>query len=702
MNIRTKIILAIILAVVLSISGVMFMASHEMNKVFMDNFRTNSAAQLARMSVFVDNFFSDMRAGTYVLAQSELVLDVVDELTSYADVSDPNTITKHANMPEKERRLYNELMHIKNAFPAYDRVYAANGNDGFTPAPDTEIGSNYTPSKRMWYVDTLRERKSIVTEAYLSTVGYMTCTVTMPVTRNHEIVGVVAIDISLDSLTNESGKVKIGETGYMLMLDATGQVIGDPKNSGTHIPEAARWLGKKVANLPGDAAAAIQKVRDLKSGFTEITINGIEWFASIDTSADGIELIMLREKNEIFSGAMNVIWGIALVGLIIAMVMLVVAWFVAKSVTQPVAELAIASRAVAEGNYTALPEGENRYTGELQILHHALLHMVKKLIELIGVAEQKIQEAEKALQTSHDALAEAEEAKKQADIARHEGVEQTAQKIATVITELNVAMKHLSTEAAETGRRTEEQQQKMDDTASAITQMSTAVSDVASSTSRTALLADDARGEAQKGKDLVMCVVESMLEIEKKALAMRSSLGDLRNQATDIGQVMNIINDIADQTNLLALNAAIEAARAGDAGRGFAVVADEVRKLAEKTVEATKQVDTTITSIQQGTAQNMQAIEDTASYVSDSTGTAKNAGEALSSIESMVDHTALEVRSIATASEEQSATLEEIHRTTDENSKLTHEVAKTAHSVHEAVKELAAVSKRLSAIVDGL
>ncbi len=702
MSIRTKIILAIVFAVMLSISGVMLMASHEMDKIFINNFKISTNAQLERMSTSVDNFFRDMRTGTQILARSYLVHDVIGELTSYTDRSDPSTQTQHAIMPIKERLLYDELSHVQEAYSAYDCIYVANSKNGFTPAPDVSIGPNFAPTSRIWYTETLEKGKSILTDAYLSKRGYMTCTITVPVIQKNTIVGVVAADVDLNKMTQSLKDVKIGSTGYVLMVDPAGQIIGDAKHSGSDIPESQRWLGKKVAELPPDTAQAIQSVRNIKQGFTEVTIDGTQWFAAINTSIDNIELIMLCEKEDVSSDAMRVIWGIFFVGGIIAVIMLIVAWFIAKSVTQPVVELAAASRAVASGDYKALPESENHYTGEVQILHCALLHMVKKLIELIGIAEQKIQEAENALHTSHEALTEAKEAKKQADTARREGVEQTANKIATVITELDNAMMSLSAKAEETGHSTKEQQEKMDCTALAITQMNTAVSDVARSTSRTAVLADDARSEAQKGKDLVLRVVESMLEIEKKSLAMRNSLSDLHNQASDIGQVMNIINDIADQTNLLALNAAIEAARAGDAGRGFAVVADEVRKLAEKTVEATKQVDATITSIQQSTAQNMQAIEETATYVSNSTGPAQDAGEALSSIESMVDHTALEVRSIATASEEQSATLEEIHNTTNENSRLTHEVAETTRSVHDAVQELAAVSRRLSDIVNSL
>ncbi len=691
-----------IFSAIFSIAGVTFMGSYSMNTFSMETFQEHSKTQSHLMIAFVDVFFDSVQSDVALLANSKQVLNVIDDVTSYADCTDPRMMTQHTSLPEAERLLYDDLESMAKVQPAYDTVFVTNPKNGITLTPDFMLGAHFTPTTRKWYTQAVAERKTVISDAYLSTAGYMVCAVTTPVIRQGSVVGVVGVDINLNKLTEEVGQVRDGKTGYMIMLDSAGQVISDPKNSGADRREEERWLGKKIANLPGDAATAIGTLSALREGFAEVQIDGVEWLAFTATAKSGVKLITLREKNEISATTTELMWEIILVGLGIALAMSLLAWFVAKSIAQPVVELAEAAHSVAEGDLHALADNEKNYAGELKVLHNSLLGMVAKLTELIGTAKEKMQEAEKALQSSRVALAETEEAKKQIEVARSEGVHATANKITSVITELNSSMEHMTAVAAETGVRTEEQQAQMERTTVAITEMARTVAEVASTTARTATLADDARTEAQNGKKLVMDVVTSMLEIEKKALAMRTSLADLRVQATDIGQVMNIINDIADQTNLLALNAAIEAARAGDAGRGFAVVADEVRKLAEKTVEATKQVDVTITTIQQGTEYNMQAIEETANYVSGSTGTAKNAGEALASIESMVDTTAEEVRSIATASEEQSATLDEIQRTTQETTAISHEVAKTAHSVHTSAQGLSEVSHHLANIVNTL
>ncbi len=700
MTIRRRILFGMALAALLTMGAVIITASYKMDTVFVDNFKGNSSAQLDRMSSFTKTFFSNALSVANFLSTESEVVDNLSQLTNYKIVKEAPKLEDYSF---GEKQVFDTLTAVRKMSSAYQMIFAANADGAVTISPYTPLPHGFDTTTRGWFASTMRAGKGIVTEAYMSTTGEMVCTVTSLIRdENGRAAGVVGIDIGLQGITEQIAAATVGKTGYMLLLDHQGQVVGDPKNSGSHVSQSERWLGKKVTDLPNSVRGPMQSLVNMKNGFQALELNGVEMFGSVRTTDNGWTIIMLQEKAELYAGAMGVTIAIAQVGVLVFLLVFGMAWVIARTIATPIATLVQASQAVSQGDLQAIPRDGKAFKGEVGVLHASLLQMVEKLTELIATAQSKVDEAEQALMTSRDALERAEEAKKEGELARRQGILQTAQSIGDILGELTVSAKHLAGEAEETGRLSAEQQMRMGGTAHAIHEMNTVVAEVAHSTSRTAVLADDARHEVRKGRELVHNLVNSMQEIENKAVALQKGLGSLRDHADDIGKIMNIINDIADQTNLLALNAAIEAARAGEAGRGFAVVADEVRKLAEKTMEATKQVDTTIKTIQQSTKENTEAIEITVTFVTNSTSVAGDAGAALQSIEAMVENTASEIRSIATASEEQSATLEEITNSANAVTDISQNVAQSAASSHEAVEELTGVTEKLNGIVRDL
>jgi len=233
-------------------------------------------------------------------------------------------------------------------------------------------------------------------------------------------------------------------------------------------------------------------------------------------------------------------------------------------------------------------------------------------------------------------------------------------------------------------------------------EMNATVMEVAKSASTAAELADKAKAKAQEGERLVDEVVHTVTRINEQAELLKKDMTELGTQAEGIGQIMNVIADIADQTNLLALNAAIEAARAGDAGRGFAVVADEVRKLAEKTMNATNEVGAYIKAVQESAHKNIQGTEATTKAIGASTEMAGKSGAALREIVDMVEKTADQVRGIATASEEQSAASEEISRTTEDINRIAGETAEAMTQSAQAVSDLARLAQELKTIISDM
>ncbi|EHJ48779.1 methyl-accepting chemotaxis sensory transducer with Cache sensor [Solidesulfovibrio carbinoliphilus subsp. oakridgensis] len=243
------------------------------------------------------------------------------------------------------------------------------------------------------------------------------------------------------------------------------------------------------------------------------------------------------------------------------------------------------------------------------------------------------------------------------------------------------------------------QRQRTEETATAMEQMNATVLEVAQNAGLAAGSADEARDRAREGADMVRQVVAAIEEVRGLADTLRRDMGELGERTQGIGRVLEVISDIADQTNLLALNAAIEAARAGDAGRGFAVVADEVRKLAEKTMTATREVGTAIEAVQQGARRGNEETIRAAEAVTRSTALAEEAGQALLAIVGMVDGTADQIRAIATAAEEQSATATQISRATEEVSRVALEIRDGMDASVTAVRGLNEEAEELNELI---
>ncbi|MFA5627780.1 MAG: PAS domain-containing methyl-accepting chemotaxis protein [Thiohalomonadaceae bacterium] len=214
----------------------------------------------------------------------------------------------------------------------------------------------------------------------------------------------------------------------------------------------------------------------------------------------------------------------------------------------------------------------------------------------------------------------------------------------------------------QSGEGIRQQQSETDQVATAITEMSASVQEVARNAQNTADAADKADNEAREGHQVVgntsSAIGRLAGEIEKAAAVIQQ----LEERSNDISSVLEVIRGIADQTNLLALNAAIEAARAGEQGRGFAVVADEVRTLASRTQQSTQEIQTMIENLQAGARSAVEVMQLSRKQADNSVDQARLAASSLNSITSSVGVITDMSAQIAAAVEEQSAVSEEINR----------------------------------------
>ncbi len=337
------------------------------------------------------------------------------------------------------------------------------------------------------------------------------------------------------------------------------------------------------------------------------------------------------------------------------------------------------------GAGSPVPQG-----GGLERVRRILADMHAARQQTAEVAEAEARDLRDAVKNLRAELAEAREHEREmADkLAQSAPV---LDKAHSVCNKLSMDVRHLSQLVADVDKGVEVQRVRLGETGEAMERVAEAAQESSIRVREVSDNAETSRGQAVTGEEEVRGAVASIETIKSTILHLKEAMAGLGEKASNIGQVMSVINEVADQTNLLALNAAIEAARAGEAGRGFAVVADEVRKLAEKTMTSTIEVSNAIKAIQASTDQSMQQVEQAVRNIAQATEFSNNSGESFQEILQLVEHTADEVRAIATASEEQSAASEEITSSIAEVNSI---ASSTAEAMRGAAKGLESLRRR--------
>ncbi len=261
------------------------------------------------------------------------------------------------------------------------------------------------------------------------------------------------------------------------------------------------------------------------------------------------------------------------------------------------------------------------------------------------------------------------------------------------------AAHEISSTAESLAAASQEQSTQADEVANAVEAMSRTIAENAMSASRTAEVGNQNSTMAYESGKVVEQTVDKMRKIAEVVKESAKNIEQLGESSKQIGEIISVIDDIADQTNLLALNAAIEAARAGEQGRGFAVVADEVRKLAERTTDATKQIAQMIKGIQNETEHAVIAMNKGTLEVQSGIDLADKAGESLKQILNSTQEVLDMVNQIASASEEQSATSDEISKNVLAISKVTADSTMRVEEVARTSDELAQLTEQLRDLV---
>jgi methyl-accepting chemotaxis protein len=283
--------------------------------------------------------------------------------------------------------------------------------------------------------------------------------------------------------------------------------------------------------------------------------------------------------------------------------------------------------------------------------------------------------------------------------AMQTNLRQTIQHIAGSATQLASAAEELSAVTEEASKGLQQQNNEIDQAATAVNEMTAAVEEVARNAVSTSEASTQSNQAAREGRDRVVETVGAIQTMTQDVQNTSLLIEGLATQGRDIGKVLDVIRAIAEQTNLLALNAAIEAARAGEAGRGFAVVADEVRALAHRTAQSTQEIEKMVAGIQNGTGEAVQSMQQSNQRTHNTLEMARAAGVALEQITQSISLINERNLVIASASEEQAQVSREVDRNLVNIRDLATQSAAGANQTSAASHELSRLAVDLNAMV---
>ncbi|WP_246473276.1 methyl-accepting chemotaxis protein [Treponema parvum] len=655
-SIRTKLVVAVMLIVSVLVLCACLIVGYSIRDMTMKQYMQFMDQELSIIEQDVHSFTRNNMRMVQMLAKDGLVMSVDDTLNNYS-VAKSDIAVKDTKKSKTEQALVNLFKHVQDQWSEFAEVYIGTEWGGYATSFDGVMKAGYDPRKRGWYLQaSAADGKTIMTPAYASTIGEaVVCFSQKVFSQTGNFIGCMSIEVGLGNLTSFIENIKVGNGGYVMLVQNDGTVLTDPKHKELNF--------KKLSE---NGIPAFEELNDIQSGVTEVSFDGKKWQTQI-VSMDGLgwKLIAFVELEEILAPVYNFVRNVIFIGAGMCIVFFMLIFLFSGRLLVFFGRLQNLFSKIASGDITGriAAKGKDEVSLLLQYFNRTMDN-VSHMISTLMTESQTMQEVGESLASNMSQSASAIN-----EITSNiEGVKQQVQTQAASVTETSSTIESIIRIIKNVDSSVTAQVKCVETSSAAVEQMIANINSI---------------GKVfEENNVTIQNLYKHSLEGKEGAMKANGIVSKVVEQSALLAEASEVIQRIASQTNLLAMNAAIEAAHAGESGKGFAVVADEIRKLAEESNRQGKHIET--------------VLNETAEIVDQLTVSGQGAEKAFTAVYDLAEKVAEQEQSVVQAMKEQQNASADVLQAMKEISEVTMTVRDGSSEIVTGGEEISKEMHRLN------